>query len=194
MESANPDEIINQDTDGSRISDGNVAPENVVEYGTEISLENLECIRLIYENIMKCQEAFELESNISRCIAKEVKSIPQLTNTVESLLTLASSGTVDAIYYANVFKYRDESTEYTVNRFFEFGAFEGFNEVFNALMNSKHDITLLPYAVHNNVDVIKKSERENLRFQDRRKGGYFSLEYIFDLIVDSGALPSSKHS
>lgn len=88
-------------------------------------------------------------------------------------MSLAASGSTDSVFYAYLFKIQSDNVVYNVCRYFEFGAFEGFNLVLKLKIQEKFNIQPLMYAAYTKSDVIEKKRRDTGRYQSRRKGCYF---------------------
>ena len=132
-------------------------------------------IRHIFENIIACQDAAYIDVKASGMMMK-LPAITSIKKTEDSLLALAASDTVDSLYYCNTLFNIDNSI-HIVNRYFEFGAFEGFLiNVFEELIEVELSIEeVFPYAIHTKLDIEKKRTRTNNLYGSRRTG---SLDLI----------------
>ena len=133
-------------------------------------------IRHIFENITACQDAAYIDVKASGMLMK-LPGITSINKTEDSLLALAASDTVDSLYYCNTLEFNIDNSIYIVNRYFEFGAFEGFSiNVFEELIKVELGIEeVFPYAIYTKLDIEKKRTRTNNLYGSRRTG---SLDLI----------------
>ena len=132
-------------------------------------------IRHIFENITACKDAAYIDVKTSGMLMK-LPGITSINKTEDSLLALAASDTVDSLYYSCTLKFNIDGSTYIVNRYLEFGAFEGFSaNTFEELIKVELSIEeVLPYAIYTKLDIEKKRTRTN-NLYGSRKTGIFNL-------------------
>ena len=102
----------------------------------------------------------------------KLPGITSINKTEDSLLALAASDTVDSLYYSCTLKFNIDGSTYIVNRYLEFGAFEGFSaNTFEELIKVELSIEeVLPYAIYTKLDIEKKRTRTNNLYGSWRTG------------------------
>ena len=102
----------------------------------------------------------------------KLPGITSINKTEDSLLALAASDTVDSLYYNCTLKFNIDGSTYIVNRYLEFGAFEGFSaNTFEELIKVELSIEeVLPYAIYTKLDIEKKRTRTNNLYGSWRTG------------------------
>ena len=133
------------------------------------------------ETISKCNEAGSLLYTIDQKMYNNVFADEQLVysgfshtlNCEDTLLSLASCGEVDGVFYANVLKMElGDSLDTYVCRMFEYGCFNGFGQSCVDKMKCQLNVeNMIPIHVFNQLDVENDKTRNSLL---AKKKGNFS--------------------
>ena len=91
-------------------------------------------------------------------------------NVEDSYLSLASTSTIDGIFYCLIIKVDLSDGMHYIARYFEYGAFTGF---YKSIAHEKikmqiECIELLPYSVYTEQDISLEKARESQLFVERK--------------------------
>lgn len=96
----------------------------------------------------------------------------EMFNVEDSLLSLASSGTTDGIFYCTILRIGIDDSVY-VARYFESGAFLGFyaGEMHREVKEKLGVHQLLPYSVYTHADIAADFKRDEALYMNRKTPG-----------------------
>ena len=100
-------------------------------------------------------------------------NFPAILNVEDSYLSLASTNTVDDIFYCLIIKVDLCDGIHYIARYFEYGAFTGFYQsTAHEKIKMQIECTeLLPYSVYTEQDISLEKTRESQLFVERKSKG-----------------------
>ena len=125
-------------------------------------------------NVYECAEAMSLDVAMNAALEENLFSNFHANFNVEdSYLSLASTNTVDGIFYCLIIKVDLCDGIHYIVRYIEYGAFTGFYQY------SAHEIIkmqikcieILPYSVYTEQDISLEKTRESQLFVERKSKG-----------------------
>ena len=122
-------------------------------------------------NIYECAEAMSLDVAMSTALEENLFSnFPAIFNVEHSYLSLASTNTVDGIFYCLIIKVDLCDGIHYIARYFEYDVFTGF---FQSTTHEKirmqiECIELLPYSVYTEQDISLEKTRQSQLFVERK--------------------------
>ena len=110
-----------------------------------------------------------LESSLSSSVWKGYfKKQCFLISAESSLLSLASTKTVDGIFYCSVLKTPVDDRDLYIARYFEYSTFNGYFE--NVVSNDlKQSLDIIAYCIYTSKDNDREGARHLSMYQDQRK-------------------------
>ena len=132
------------------------------------------------QNIYECAEAMSLDVAMNTTMEENLFSnFPAIFHVEDSYLSLASTNTVDGIFYCLIIKVDLCDGIHYIARYFEYGAFTGFYQS-TAHEKIKMQIEcneLLPYSAYTEQDISLEKTRQSQLFVERESKG----RYLFNI-------------
>ena len=128
-------------------------------------------VNIALHNIYECAEAMSLDVAMNIALEENLFSnFSAIFNVEDSYLSLASTNTVDGIFYCLIIKLDLCDGIHYIARYFEHGAFTGF---FKSIAHEKikmqiECIELLPYSFYTEQDISLEKTRELQLFVQRK--------------------------
>ena len=127
-------------------------------------------------NIYECAEAMALDVAMHTALEENLFSnFPAIFNVEDSDLSLASTNTVDGIFYCLIIKVYLCDGIHHIARYFEYGAFTGFYQstAHEKIKMQIEFIKLLSCYVYTEQDISLEKTRESQLFVKRKSKGRF---------------------